>query len=438
QIRDVEHDRRDAEPRHLAAVLQFAARAFRRPLSQEETDSIRSTYTALRSTDGMTHADAMNELVVSILMSPHFCLRTDLIATGPEAQALTDIELASRLSYLLWASQPDQELIDLAVAGKLRQPDTLIEQTRRMLRDPRVAGFATEFTGQWLDFRRFEEHNSVDRGRFPEFTDELRSAMFQEPVQFVTDLLQHDRPVNEFLDARYTFANKSLARHYGLPFPEDTPREEWLRFENADQVGRGGLLPMAVFLTRNSPGLRTSPVKRGYWVVRRLLGQHIPAPPPNVPELPADEAALGERTLRQTLAQHREHASCAGCHEKFDSMGLAFEGYGPIGERRGLDLGGRPVDDQADFPDGSNGTGINGLRTYLQQNRREDFVENLCRKLVSYGLGRSLILSDELLIREMQQQLHEQNGRCGSLIETLVTSPQFLNKRGQAQRKHAD
>src|SRR5262249_41706046 len=155
---------------------------------------------------------------------------------------------------------------------------------------------------------------------------------------------------------------------------------DWVKVEDARPFGRGGLLPMSVFLTKNSPGLRTSPVKRGYWVVRRMLGEHIPAPPPEVPELPKDEAKLGERTLPQLLAQHRSHKACAGCHQRFDSLGLAFEAYGPIGERRTLDLGGRPVDARATFPDGSYGTGVDGLRRYLVEKRKDEFVDNLCRK----------------------------------------------------------
>ena len=188
---------------------------------------------------------------------------------------------------------------------------------------------------------------------------------------------------------------------------------------------------MAVFLTANSPGLRTSPVKRGYWVVRRMLGEQIPPPPPEVPELPKDEAKPGDLTLPQLLARHRDNKSCAGCHQRFDSVGLVFEGYGPIGERRDRDLGGRPVDAKATFPDGSEGTGLDGLRRYLAEQRQDDFVENLCRKLLAYALGRSLLLSDEATIKTMRQRLAADGYRFDSLVESIVTSPQFLNKRGK-------
>ncbi len=188
---------------------------------------------------------------------------------------------------------------------------------------------------------------------------------------------------------------------------------------------------MSVFLTASSPGLRTSPVKRGYWVVRRLLGEHIPAPPPEVPELPKDEATSGDLTLPQLLARHRESKSCASCHQRFDSIGLIFEGYGPIGERRDRDLGGRPVAAQASFPDGSQGQGLDGLRQYLSQRRQDDFVDNFCRKLLVYALGRGLLLSDETCIKTMRSKLAADGYRFESLISSIVTSRQFLDRRGR-------
>jgi hypothetical protein len=188
---------------------------------------------------------------------------------------------------------------------------------------------------------------------------------------------------------------------------------------------------MAVFLTASSPGLRTSPVKRGHWVVRRVLGEQIPAPPPNVPELPKDEAALGALTLPQLLARHRQDKNCAACHQRFDSVGLALEGYGPIGERRDRDLGGHPVDATAVFPDGSEGTGLDGLRRYLSKRRQDEFVENLTRKLFAYALGRGLLPSDDATIRSIRGRLAESGHRIDVLIESIVTSPQFLKKRGR-------
>jgi hypothetical protein len=300
-----------------------------------------------------------------------------------------------------------------------------------MLRDDRVEGLAREFGGNWLGFRRFEQHNSVDRERFASFTDELRQSMFDEPIRFFVDVVQRDASILDFLDADYTFVNRLLADHYSMTLPAAPAEGAWVRVDQAGRYGRGGLLPMAVFLTQNSPGLRTSPVKRGYWVVRQLLGQRIPPPPPNVPELPKDETQLGDLTLREVLARHRESKSCAGCHERFDALGLVFEGYDPIGRRRDVDLGGRPVDVRAELPGGGERSGFEGLRQYLRDQRQPEFVDNFCRKLLAYALGRSLQLSDQETLEALKARLAAEEYRFGSLIETIVTSPQFLKQRGR-------
>jgi Protein of unknown function (DUF1592)/Protein of unknown function (DUF1588)/Protein of unknown function (DUF1587)/Protein of unknown function (DUF1585)/Protein of unknown function (DUF1595)/Planctomycete cytochrome C len=432
-IRRVEDDRHAAETRHVDALQRFAERTYRRPLSAEEARGVTEFYRALREKDGLGHEDAVRDTVASILMSPHFCYRVDRPGEGPGIRPLSDYDLASRLSYFLWASMPDAELLSHAAAGDLHEPEVLAAQARRMLRNDRVRGLATEFGGNWLDFRRFEEHNSVDRGRFPSFDDELRRSMFEEPIRFLVDLIRNDRPVMELVDGKHTFVNAALARHYGMPVPNAGP-DGWVRVDDATRYGRGGLLPMAVFLTRNSPGLRTSPVKRGYWVVRRLLGEVIPAPPANVPDLPDDETKLGERTLREALARHRADKACAGCHERFDSFGLAFEGYGPVGESRTRDLGGRPVDTRATFPRGGEGVGIEGLRAYVETRRRDEFIDNLCRKLLAYALGRSLIPSDDQTIEAMREALADDGGPFGALAETIVASPQFRNKRNEGHK----
>jgi hypothetical protein len=443
QIRQVEKARLAAEPSHLEALLEFAARAYRRPLTQNERDDLLAFYRKLRAKDQLSHEDAIRDTVASVLLSPHYCYRLDLPQAGMAARPLSDYALASRLSYFLWASMPDEELLARAAAGELREPKVLIAQAQRMLRDPRIRGLAEQFAGNWLEFRRFEESNTVDRSRFPSFTNDLRQAMAEEPIRFFLHVASENCSVLDFLDADYTFVNQVLAKHYGMPVPgparlagptvgpaSRAGPDEWVKMDDARRYGRGGLLPMAVFLTKNSPGLRTSPVKRGYWVVRRMLGEHIPAPPPEVPELPKDESKV-EQPLPQLLAKHREHKACAGCHQRFDSLGLAFEAYGPIGERRTLDLGGRPVETKAAYPDGSERDGLDGVRRYLSEKRSEEFVDNLCRKLFAYALGRSLALSDKKAIDTMREGLARDGYRFGSLVESIVTSPQFLNKRGR-------
>lgn len=430
EIRQVEQARRMAEPSHLKALQTFAERAYRRPLSREERDDLLDFYRELREKDGLSHEDAVRDALVSVLMSPQFCYRTDPAEAGEAVRPVSDYALASRLSYFLWSSMPDEPLMAHAAAGELHRPEILVNESRRMLRDDRVRGFATEFAGNWLAFRRFEEHNGVDRDRFTSFTNGLRQAMYEEPIRFFIDIARRDRSVLDFLHADHTFVNPILARHYGMPVPDVGPNT-WVRVDDAHRYGRGGLLPMSVFLTANSPGLRTSPVKRGYWVVRRLLGEHIPAPPPEVPELPKDEANSGDLTLPQLLARHRSHPNCAACHQRFDSIGLVFEGFGPIGERRERDLGGRPVEAKATFPDGSEGAGLEGLRHYLSERRQDEFVENLTRKLLVYALGRGLLISDEPTLSTMRAKLAADGYRFSSLIESIVTSPQFLNQRGR-------
>ncbi|HEV8608385.1 MAG TPA: DUF1592 domain-containing protein [Tepidisphaeraceae bacterium] len=431
-IRWVEQARVAAEPSHLRAVQAFAERAYRRPLSPKEREGIVKFYHSLRDENGLGHEDAVRDTIVGVLMSPHFCYRVDLPgrAEGP-VRPLGDYALASRLSYFLWASMPDQDLLDHAAAGDLHNPGVLKAQARRMLHDSRVRGFVTEFAGNWLDFRRFEEHNAVDRERFKSFDNDLRQAMFEEPIRFFAHVVSEDRPVLDFLYADYTFVNTSLARHYGMPQPAGGP-DQWMKV-NANRYGRGGLLPMAVFLTKNAPGLRTSPVKRGYWVARRVLGEYIPPPPPTVPLLPSDEAKLGELSLRDALVRHRADKTCATCHAKFDSFGLVFEGYGPIGELRDKDLAGHAVDTRATFPGGAEGSGLPGLRAYIRDHRQDQFVDNLCRKLLAYALGRTLLLSDELTVRQMRESLAKNGYRFSGLIDTIVSSPQFGSKRGEAQ-----
>ena len=440
QIRWVEQTRVSAENTHLVAIEQFAERAYRGALTSRQRHELRQYYTSLRQVDSLSHEEAIQDLLVGVLMSPEFCYRVDLGLKSAERRPLDNLELANRMSFFLWSSMPDERLLEQARAGKLREPSVLNGEVDRMLRNDHVRGLAIEFGSQWLDCKRFQEHNSVDRVRFPEFTDSLREAMYQEPIRFLVDMIQQNRSVLSCIDAKHTFVNVELAKHYGFATEGNANPSEWTRVSDVSSSQRGGLLPMAVFLTQNAPGLRTSPVKRGYWVVRRLLGEQIPPPPPGVPELPVDESKLGELTLRQTLEKHRQHESCAVCHDRFDSIGLAFEGYGPIGEQRSRDLGENPIDNSSIFPNGNTGNGVDGLRDYLMKSRQSDFSENLCRKLLAFALGRTLRLADDLLIEKMQANLILEDYRFDSMVKTIVLSPQFLEKRGsiEEEENHAE
>ncbi len=451
RIREVEKARLDAQPIHLEELLKFAARAFRRPLQEKERAELLAHYRMLRDKNGLTHDDAMRDMIVLVLMSPDFCYRVEpaaetapvraapavvskarsKIAPKPAATSrftpLSGYALASRLSYFLWSSLPDDELLARAADGTLHLNEVLTAQVTRMLKDKRAGALATEFAGNWLEFRRFEDHASVDRQRFPAFTNALRQAMFEEPVRFLDDLIRNDRSMLEVLYGKHSFVNRTLAQHYGIAEFKGKPGE-WIRIDDMRPYGRGGILPMAAFLTRNSPGLRTSPVKRGYWVATKVLGEEIPPPPPSVPELPSDEAKM-YLPLRQMLAKHREVAACATCHARFDSFGLAFEGYGPIGESRTKDLAGRAVDASAEFPGGSQGKGVEGLIDYIRGNREKDYIDNLCKKVLAYALGRSLLLPDREVVDRMREAFTASGYRFSALVGTAVTSPQFLNQR---------
>jgi Protein of unknown function (DUF1592)/Protein of unknown function (DUF1588)/Protein of unknown function (DUF1587)/Protein of unknown function (DUF1595)/Protein of unknown function (DUF1585) len=443
-LRALEKERAEAEPRQLEALEQFAARAYRRPLTPTERADLLEYYHRDRTQNQLSHEEALRNAITGVLMEPDFLYRLDMTdpqtASGARSRAvvlhastsvpsepLSSYALASRLSYFLWASMPDEELLRHAAANDLQRPAVLLAQTQRMMKDARVRGLATEFTGNWLAFRLFETNNAVDRQRFPQFNNDLREAMFQEPIRYVEDTIQNDRSVLDLLYGNYTFVNPVLAKHYGIPGVEGDGNH-WVRIDDAQQYGRGGLLPMSVFMTQNSPGLRTSPVKRGNWVVQKVLGIRVPPPPPVVPELPSDESK-SDLPVRQMLAQHRANPFCAACHARFDSFGLAYEGYGPIGDVRTKDLAGRPVDTAVTYPGGINGVGFEGLRDFIRDHRQDQFINNLCRKLLSYSLNRTLQLSDEALVDTMQTNLAGRGYGFDSMVETIVMSPQFRNKR---------
>lgn len=437
-LRRVEKMRAQAEPLHLDALVSFAARAYRRPLTGSDKDDILSHYRKLRKETGLTHEEAVRDSVVAVLMAPDFLYRVDLVdgftanrAPAHEVQGrpLSPYALANRLSYYLWSSMPDEQLLARAADGSLLRPDVLAAEARRMLKDRRVRGMVAEFAGNWLEFRHFEQFNSVDRERFPAFDDRLRRAMFEEPLRLIEHVVRSDRSVLDLVYGADTFVNPALARHYGMAKYASGPETEWVHAPDADRYGRGGLLPMAVFLTQSSPGLRTSPVKRGFWVVRRILGEVIPPPPPVVPDLPQDESKT-ELSVPEMLAAHRENPLCSACHARFDSLGLVFEGYGPVGERRSFDLAGRVVEAIADFPrGGGRGEGLRGVQDYIREHREDDYLDNLARKALAFALSRSLVLSDEPLIEEIKRNLAENDFRFSALTETIVTSPQFRNKR---------
>lgn len=424
----VQQARRDAEPSHLQALYDFAARAYRRPLSPADGQDLENFYKDARQRYSLDHESAVREAVVLVLTSPKFSYRIDAVPPAPGLQPLTNYALASRLSYFLWSSMPDPELLRHAAAGNLQNPSILKAQAKRMLLDPRSRALALEFGANWLEIRDFEQISTVDRDRFPSFSDALRDAMFEEPLRFLLDVFRRNRPLPDLLFAPDTFVNPVLARHYGIPLPA-TAETEWTHIPDARPHHRGALLPMAAFLTKNAPGLRTSPVKRGFWVAKNLLGEQIPPPPPSVPELPADEAKM-DLPLPQMLQRHRDNPACSSCHARFDSFGLAYESFDPIGQLRTRDLAGRPVHSRVTFPNGVEGEGLPGMRQYIRDHRTKDFIKSFVSRLLAYALGRSVTLSDGPLINEISAALTPEGCCFETVLDRIVTSRQFRFKRG--------
>jgi len=416
-----------AKPIYLRQLLDFAERAYRRPLAEAEREQLTKFYDSICAQPEFGIEQAVRGVLTSILVSPYFCCRIDIPPSGDSVAPLSDLALASRLSYFLWSSMPDYELATSAKAGKLNDEATLRAQTRRMLKDPKVREFALEFFGQWLNHREFLDQESVDRRVFPAFNDELKQAMFEEPTRMIAHLIQTDRPITDVLYGDVTFVNKSLAAHYGWPGPKTN--DEWQQVDCIQRHGRGGVLGMAVFLTQYSQPQRTSPVKRGFWVVHRILGEHIPAPPNEIPPLPAKETETNGKTIRQLLALHTEAEMCARCHKRFDPIGLSMEGFDPIGKARAKDLAGRPVDNIVTLPSGAKSQGVPEFLKFIQTTRNDEYIDTLCRKFLGYALGRSVEASDHDLLEKMKAELHRNGDRFSALFETVVCSPQFRNQR---------
>lgn len=415
-----------AEPRQLDALVEFAGRAFRRPLLESEQAEIRRLYATLRGKK-IPHDEAFRSLLARVLVSPSFLFRLEQAPAGSQAAPINDFELAARLSYFLWSSLPDDELRGLAAAGRLHDPQVLTEQMRRMLADERVRSLAVEFGAQWIHVRGFDELREKNETLFPEFNEELRSAMYEETIRFFQDLFQSDQPVANLLDADYTYLNEALARHYGIP---GVSGPQWRRVTGVKKYGRGGLLGLASVQTRQSGASRTSPVLRGNWVVETLLGEKLPPPPANVPRLPETETAGDGLTMRQLVEKHVQVAECAVCHQRIDPFGFALEHYNPIGRRRDKDLGGLAVDAKARLRDGTQFEGIDGLRTYLLTQKRDVLVRLFCRRLLGYALGRGVTLSDQPLIDTMAARLNAPHGGVQAAVQAIVASSQFRTIRG--------
>ena len=414
----------DCEPKQLDALIDFASHAFRRPLAKQEVDDLRDLYRSLRSEE-LSHEDAFRLVLARVFVAAPFLYRFESVPDGASSAQVSPWELANRLSYFLWSSLPDEELRAKAADGTLGHPDVLEQQTRRMLKDARVRRLGTEFACQWLHIHDFPVTESKSVQLFPEF-EQLRTDMHEESILFLTDLFQSDASLLGLLNADHTFVNERLAKFYGVAGVEG---EAWRRIEGIQQHGRGGILGLAATLAKQSGASRTSPILRGNWVSEVLLGEKLPRPPKDVPQL-ADTVPDG-LTERQMIERHSSDAACAKCHQRVDPLGFALEGFDAIGRRREKGQTGLAIDTRTKLADGHEIDGLAGLRSYLLDQRRSAVVGQFCRKLLGYALGRETQLSDQPLLAEMQRKLAENGYRTSTAVLTIVQSRQFREIRGR-------
>jgi cytochrome c553 len=403
-----------AETGHLEALPAFAARAWRRPLDAEEREAILAAYRADRK-DGVEHDPAFRAALARVLSSPWFLYRVEKPATGPRWQPVSGDELATRLSFLLWDSIPDDEL--RAKAARLHEPAVMEQQLRRMVKDARMRGLAEEFGARWLGVRDFVANHGRSLKHFPEFTPALRDTLAEEPVRFFEDLLVNDRPVADVIAADAVVVNDVLAKHYGIP---GVSGPEWRRVEKVSAYGRGGLLGFGAVLAKQSAAARTSPIKRGAWMAQ-MLGERLPKVPPNVPPLP--ESAPAGLSVREITERHRQDPACSGCHARIDPYGMTLERFDALGRfRPARDL--KPGDTRGTLRDGTEIDDFAGLRAYVAGPRREDVLRALAHKLTGYALGRAVKLSDRKLVDELTRTMAA-GGRWSDALLVMVRSEQF-------------
>ncbi len=414
-----------SEPTHVEALVRFAEQAYRRPLTASEETQIRDLYSELRRLE-IPHEEAISTLLARLLVSPAFLYRLETPSDGLKAAPVNDWELASRLSYFLWCSQPDVELRQAAADGRLRDPEGLRLQTRRMMKDSRIRRLSTEFACQWLQIYDFDQLDEKSESHFPTFRD-VRQPMYEEAILFFTDLIQRDGSVLEIFDADHTFLNETLAAHYGIPGVQGP---EWRRVDGIRKYSRGGILALGATLTKQSGASRTSPILRGNWLSEVILGEKLPKPPKGVPPLPEDEAAE-TLTVRELVERHTRDERCSGCHLRIDPYGFSMEGFDAIGRSRTMDLGGRPIQTNTTVLDGTKLSGFEELRRYLVDIRRDAILRQFCKKLLGFSLGRAVQLSDEPLLSEMQKQLQQNDYRISVAIDSIIQSRQFREIRGR-------
>lgn len=418
---------------HLEQCLQFASRAWRRGLDHDEKESLRSFYSRMRNELELSHEDAIRSLIGRVLISPSFLYRIE--SPSRELAPVSSSEMATRLSYFLWASPPDAPLLEDAAAGRLQDDGTLSRHLRRMLKDARVARFAEEFFGQWFGYYRFPEFNGVDEKHFTYWNASLRRSLYREANLFFTHLLLNDAVIDQVVLSDDGFLNRELAEHYRIPWSETAEDDSFIRVNHLVEHQRGGLLGLGVVHAITSAPLRTSIVKRGDWILRRVLGTPIPPPPANAGSIATETESARMKSMRELLQSHQKEAACVSCHARMDPLGFAMEIYDVTGKVRKVYENGLPVEDFGELRDGSMVKGFGGIRHYLKQHI-DLFHRTFCTKLIGYALGRKEQLSDRKLIDAMMESL-ERGEPISRQLEWIVLSPQFRQKRGiEPEMKH--
>lgn len=412
----------DARAAAREVIAAVATRAYRKPVPEDHLEQLLGIYDAA-VTAKRPFTLGVRAALHAVLISPRFLIRIeeqDPKATG--AYRVASYDMASRLSYFLWSSPPDAELLKLAAEDRLQDPSTIEQQARRMLKDPKARALAENFAGQWLQLRNLADHQP-DAKTFPQFTPTLRTAMQEEAWLFVTELIRNDRPVIDLIDANYTFLNEELARHYGI---DGVKGERMQRIALTDRR-RGGMVTMGAVLTLTADPARTNIPRRGNYVMGTILGVPPPPPPPEVPQLASAKADTAGKTLRQLLELHRSNAECASCHAKTDPLGFGLENYDAIGRWREKE-GDLAIDASGTLPSGESFNGPLEMKKILLE-RKQAFARGMTESLLIYALGRGLGRDDECVVRDALAALEKNDWRMSSLVTTIVRSFPFTHRR---------
>jgi len=405
---------------------KLARSAYRRPASEAELDLLSRVFD-LAQDNKLDYAASLRLVLKAVLVSPQFLFITPAKESeaGQTIEPLDDFQLASRLSYLLWSTMPDAELSALADAGKLHEQPVLLAQVKRLLADPRSRALFDGFGAQWLGLMGLES-KTFDTAMFPQMNAEMRVAMVDEARLFFESIVRENRSVIDFVDSDYTFLNGTLAALYGL---EKTVTGPEMRMVHLVDTNRGGILGMPGILATTSFPNRTSPVKRGVWVLEQVLGEHVPPAPPNVPPLDKqDKQAVENLTLRQRTELHRTNAVCANCHKILDPIGFGLENFDAIGRWRDQDDTGGAIDAAGELPGDKRFSSPRELKAIIAA-RKDELARNLTRKLLAYALCRQLEGYDEIVVDQLMVAIAKDGYRMQNLISEIVTSYPFVNRR---------